>query len=96
MKLKINGREYEIEKQEGMRVFKAAKNVGVDIPNFTIDENCHFNAAFDEPEDYEYSLKDMSVVEINGKLVRSYEVEAEDGMEIWTDSPKCKARRKEI
>ena len=96
MKLKINGREYEIEKQEGLRVFKAAKNVGVDIPNFTIDENCHFNAAFDEPEDYEYSLKDMSVVEINGKLVRSYEVEAEDGMEIWTDSPKCKARRKEI
>jgi NADH-quinone oxidoreductase subunit G len=84
-KLKIDGQEIDVPK--GTRVIEAAKLLGIDIPFYcyhpglSVAGNCR-----------------MCLVEIEKmpKLQIACHVESQDGMVIWTNTPKIQATRKHV
>ena len=81
--LTINGKQLSI--QEGTTILKAAKSAGVDIPHICYWEGLN-----------EIGACRICVVELEGKdkLVSACNTEVEEGMVVYTNSPKVRQARK--
>lgn len=86
VKLTING--YELEAKEGMTILEAAKQAGISIPTLCYLKDLN-----------EIGACRVCVVEVEGldRLVTSCNTPVEEGMVVYTDSPRArKARRTNV